>query len=118
MSLTDLSKPETSPPAVRATVGKPWQPGQSGNPNGRPRQARDRLTQDVINGLAADFGRNGQKAIAKLREQDVASYLRVCVALIPKEVHLAAGPLDELSDEELSALVNAAKKAVARATGS
>jgi hypothetical protein len=33
---------------------------------------------------------------------------------VPKEVHVATGPFDDLSDEELSALVHAAKNAVAK----
>jgi hypothetical protein len=33
-------------------------------------------------------------------------------------VHVAAGPLEDLSDEELSALVHAAKNAVAKANES
>jgi hypothetical protein len=49
-------------------------------------------------------------------ENDVSSYMRICASLLPKEVHVPIGPLDDLSDEELSALVQAARKAVAKAT--
>jgi hypothetical protein len=37
---------------------------------------------------------------------------------VPKEVHVGTGPLDGLSDEELEALVFAAKNAVAKANAS
>ena len=93
-------------------------PGQSGNPAGRPRHVREKLTKDVIIDLANDWHANGKQAIADLRNQDVSAYVQVWVSLIPKEVHIAAGPLKDLSDEELSALVFAAKKAIAKANAS
>jgi len=92
-------------------------PGQSGNPAGRPRHVREKLTKDVIIDLANDWHANCKQAIADLRNQDVSD-VQVCVSLIPKEVHIAAGPLKDLSDEELSALVFAAKKAIAKANAS
>ena len=95
-----------------------WRNGQSGNPAGRPRHVREKLTKDVIIDLANDWHANCKQAIADLRNQDVSAYVQVCVSLIPKEVHIAAGPLKDLSDEELSALVFAAKKAIAKANAS
>ncbi len=48
--------------------------------------------------LAADFREHGVGAIAKLREKDVAAYLRLVAAVEPKEV--SATPFSDLSDEE------------------
>jgi hypothetical protein len=116
-----LGKAAISSRVARATggaTGAGWVPGQSGNPAGRPRDVLEKLTKDVIIDLANDWHANGKQAIADLRNQDVSTYVQVCVSLIPKEVHIAAGPLKDLSDEELSALVFAAKKAIAKANAS
>lgn len=121
MSLTEQNKTEPTAKVAYATggaTGKGWLPGQSGNPKGSKGYAhlRDTLAKDVFSGLVADFRRHGQQAIVRLRQRDVAAYMRVVVSLIPKEVHVSAsGPLDDLTDQELAALVYAAKKAAAKA---
>ena len=44
-----------------------WQPGVSGNPAGRLRGSRNKLSEEVICALLRDFREHGQKAIAKVR---------------------------------------------------
>ena len=43
----------------------PWQPGQSGNPSGRPKGARSKLSEGFLNALQADFEQHGPDVIAK-----------------------------------------------------
>jgi hypothetical protein len=54
-----------------------------------------------------------------VREGDPAAYLRVIVSVIPKELKIDrrpdAGPLSDLTEEELIALACAARNAVAQA---
>jgi hypothetical protein len=81
---------------------KPFPPGTSGNPAGKPRKARDRLQRAFIEALATDFEKHGAAAIVACREDDPAAYLRCIVALMPRELDISR-PLDDLSDEQLDA---------------
>lgn len=76
--------------------------GQSGNPGGRPKGARNKLQGDFMNRLAEDFSRFGIYAIARARHMDPLGYVKVCASLMPKELEIKA-PLDDLSDEQLAA---------------
>src|SRR5262245_11092778 len=44
-----------------------WQPGLSGNPAGRLRGSRNRLSEAVTCALLRDFDKHGEKAIARVR---------------------------------------------------
>jgi hypothetical protein len=91
----------------------PFKSGQSGNPRGRPKGARNRLGEDFLAQLYDDFAAHGPAAIERVREEDPATYLRVIASLVPKEVKSTSGPFDALSDEELEALAAAARAALA-----
>lgn len=68
-----------------------WQPGQSGNPAGRPKGARSQLTEDFLKDLHADFVEHGKQAIAEVREKDTSTYLRIVASLVPKELTINEG---------------------------
>ena len=77
--------------ATKRTVPKqltPWQPGQSGNPKGRPKGARNRLGTQFLEALEADFNQFGPQAIAVVRECNPAVYIRVVAGLLPKEANI------------------------------
>jgi hypothetical protein len=66
----------------------PWQPGQSGNPAGRPKSSRNKLTEDFLSAVAEDFEKHGKEALKTVREEDPSTYLRVVAQIIPKESEL------------------------------
>lgn len=68
--------------------GRPFQPGQSGNPKGRRKGSRNKLTEHMLATIADDFAEHGADALAKLRKTDPASYFRVVASLIPRELIL------------------------------
>jgi hypothetical protein len=68
--------------------GKPFQPGQSGNPTGRPKGARHKLAQDFIRVLAEDFAANGKEVIEKLRDENPAAYAKTISGVLPKIIEL------------------------------
>jgi len=68
--------------------GRPFQQGQSGNPSGRPRGARNRLSEILLSVVVDDFVEHGPEAIAELRKKDPATYLRLVSALVPRELIL------------------------------
>jgi hypothetical protein len=97
-----------------------WQPGQSGNPAGRLRGSRNKLSEEVICALLRDFREHGQKAIAKVRRDQPGVYLKVLALLIPREHKVEhSNPLKSLTDEELEDMVEYLKASLeAQARGS
>ena len=67
---------------------KPFKPGQSGNPKGRPKGARNRLGTQFLEALEADFNQFGPQAIALVREKKPEVYIKVVADLLPKEANI------------------------------
>lgn len=68
--------------------GIPFEKGQSGNPAGRPKGARHKLSQDFIRVLAEDFAEHGVSVIAKLRDDNPAAYAKTIAGVLPKIIEL------------------------------
>ncbi len=89
---------------------KPWgfQPGQSGNPGGRPKGSRNKLQGDFFKALAEDFAEHGKAAIIEARADDPVGYLKIVASLMPKELQIT--PLmQEFTDEQLDAALLTAR---------
>jgi len=92
-----------------------WQPGESGNPAGRMRGSRNRLSEAVISALLRDFSKHGEKAIAKVRRTQPAAYLKCLVLLVPREHKVEhSNPLKAMSDEELDEALAALRELLAK----
>src|SRR5262249_11818603 len=85
-----------------------WQPGESGNPAGRLRGSRNRLSEAVICALLRDFSQHGEKAVAKVRRTQPAAYLKILALLVPREHKVEhRNPLKAMSDEQLERTLEA-----------
>ena len=58
--------------------------GNSGGP-GRPRGSRNRLGEDFLSALCADWAEHGASVIADVRENSPAVYLRIVAGLVPQQ---------------------------------
>ena len=95
-----------------------WQRGQSGNPAGRLRGSRNRLSEEVICALLRDFRQHGQKAVARVRQTQPAAYLKILALLIPREHKVEhSNLLKELSDEQLEATIEYIEASLAAPAG-
>ena len=97
-----------------------WQPGESGNPAGRLRGSRNKLSEEVICALLRDFREHGQKAIAKVRRTQPAAYLKILALLVPREHKIErSNSIKDLTDEQLEATIEYIKTSLeAQASGS
>ena len=95
-----------------------WQPGVSGNPAGRLRGSRNKLSEEVICALLRDFRKHGEKAIAKVRREQPGVYLRCLTLLIPREHKVEhSNVIKSLSDEELEAMIEYLKTSLEAQAG-
>lgn len=93
-----MANPNPPPPPEHTR----WKPGESANPGGKPKAARNRLQGGFLNALANDFDKHGKKAIRDAREKDPMGYVKAIASLMPKQVEQSQ-PLDDLTDAELTA---------------
>jgi hypothetical protein len=75
----------TGPKRSRGRQATQFKPGQSGNPKGRPKGARNRLGTAFLEALEADFNQFGHQVVAQVREKKPEVYMRIVADLLPKE---------------------------------
>ena len=80
-----------------------FQPGNGG----RPRGAKNKLTNDFVTALAADFAEHGIDVIKVVRVEDPATYLKVISSILPRELDITATTqLQEIDDTTLEHLIS------------
>lgn len=90
-----------SAPEKQKGLSAPWKPGQSGNPNGRPKGSRNKLGEAFIEDMHADWEAHGKDAIVRVRTEKPEQYLKVVASILPKDLNVNINKTDDLTDEQL-----------------
>lgn len=88
-----------------------FKPGESGNLDGRPKGSRNKLGEAFIQDVYAKWQERGSEVLTQMIEQEPGGFVRVVAGILPKEL-VVKDELSEVSDEELAALVAAARQAL------
>ena len=84
----------------------PWKPGQSGNPKGRPKGSRNKLSEEFLADVHASWQVWGRPALMTEAITDPVSYVRMVASLMPREIEATTTPdLERMSDEQLDAII-------------
>ena len=65
-----------------------FKPGQSGNPAGRPKGARARLSEDFLRDLHEAWGKHGIAALERCASESPDVFVRTVAGLMPREATL------------------------------
>jgi hypothetical protein len=89
-----------------------------GNPAGRTRGSRNKLSEEVICAFLRDFRKHGEKAVAQVRRDQPGVYLKVLAMLIPREHKLEhSSAIKNLTDAQLEAAIEYIEAALAAKAG-
>ena len=78
-----------------------------------PSAIRGALGKAFLTRLAGDFTRHGARIFAKLRKQRKQDYLKLVAAILPQEYRLKEVSFQDVSDQELAAMLSVLRAAIA-----
>lgn len=91
-----------------------FQPGVSPNPKGRPKGSRNKLGEEFLSKMLADFELHGTKVIETVRTEEPAQYLKVVASILPKELNVTTNAVEEMSDDDLARAIAALESIIAQ----
>lgn len=83
---------------------------------GRRKGSRNKLGEQFIDDVYAEWQEHGPATLQRMRAEDPGAFVRVVAGILPKEV-VVKDELSDVSDDELAALVIAAREALGRREG-
>ena len=100
--------------SINAVRGKPFPPGISGNPNGRPvgHRTRHQFSAAFAEDLAEVWAQHGKNSMLHTARSNPETFFAVCSKLVPKDVELTvrqhySGALDATDLQILRAIRDA-----------
>ena len=84
-----------------------FKPGQSGNPKGRPKGSRNKLSEEFFRDLCEAWQAFGKPALETMAMLYPVEFVRLVASLMPKEPEATITPvaMERMSDAQLNALI-------------
>ncbi len=89
-----------------------WKPGQSGNPKGRPQNAKQKLSDAFLADMLEAWQAKGKEAIDRVIEERPHEFIKAVGATVPKDINVKASAMDELTDDDVASLIGAVRSAI------
>ena len=101
---------------------KPWPPGVSGNPNGRPVGSRSAFSAGFTRNLAEVWADKGKAAMLYTAEKQPAVFFATCARLLPNDVRVTVeqslpGNLSMEDWQMMKEIIAAVRQAIPDAAG-
>ncbi len=109
-----LALPEKTGVKREPPVEFRFQPGNAGRPKG----SKNKLGEAFVAALHDDFQEHGVRVIEAVRLEKPDVYLKVIAQIIPKEFTIKTDAFDGITDEQLAAIVAAARASLGIIDGS
>jgi hypothetical protein len=106
MSKADAADSDSTVPKHRQRGLIPWKPGQSGNPKGRPKGSRNKLSEEFFRDLCEAWQAFGKPALETMAMLYPVEFVRVVASLVPRELEATITPVTErMSNAQLEAII-------------
>ena len=101
-------------PGKHRNLREPWKPGESGNPAGRPRGSRHKLSEVFLGEVCTAWQEQGRAAIDAMIAKNPADFVRVVASLVPRQFDLSPqDPYGDIGDDELEEILTVLRSAIA-----
>lgn len=110
--------PEAQQPKAKRNAKGQYLPGSSGTAGIDGARARKALNADTIREMHEAFRRGGRKAIDKVMRENPATFLKLLVLLVPRDIEVThKGGVKAMSDEQIEAAIAAIEDILAKRAG-
>lgn len=79
-----------------------FKPGQSGNPDGRPKGSKNKIAEDFLTDLQALWKEEGPAILKEARDDKPMEFAKMVAGLVPRDLVVRHALEDEMTDDELA----------------
>lgn len=115
MIARDMSETKPEPTGSKQAETQ-FKPGKSGNPAGRPKGAKSKLTENWWADLHSAWEAHGQAALDAVATTDPGKFISVVASVMPKDVNVNT-TITDMTDEQLESRIASLARQFGNALG-